>query len=360
MQGADPAVVRAALADGEALPGTAGFAGALDGRVVRDVLGRYPLFVDAAAGAWSADRTALADPEALPAGHVRPRDGDGEPRPVWTLPEPPPATDRGDAVAAVRAAVEASLSTLSPSTPVAFSGGIDSSLLAAAGDGPLYVAGFEGAPDVAAARETAAALDRDLAVVEIDHDALRRAVRTVARATGRTGAMDVAIAAPLVLVAERVAADGHDRLAVGQGADELFGGYAKVANAPGDDRVEADTVRAARRETVLGLPDELERDVLAVRAAGVEPVAPLLHDDVVAAALALPGDLLVAGDRRKLALRAAADHLPAVARERDKKALQYGTYTARELDRIARQDGFKRRQDDHVTRYVESLVADSA
>jgi len=29
---------------------------------------------------------------------------------------------------------------------------------------------------------------------------------------------------------------------------------------------------------------------------------------------------------------------------------------ARELDRLARQDGFKRRMDDHVTKYVESLL----
>jgi asparagine synthase (glutamine-hydrolysing) len=168
--------------------------------------------------------------------------------------------------------------------------------------------------------------------------------------------MDVGIALPLYLVAERAAADGHDRLAVGQGADELFGGYAKVANAPEDPRLDAGTVRGATREVIASLPGQLERDVLTLRAAGVEPVAPLLHDRVVAAALGLPGELLVGGDVRKVALRLAADFLPADVRDRDKKAVQYGSFVARELDRLARQAGFKRRMDDHVGQYVDSLL----
>lgn len=354
MQGASPSLVRRALDAGDPLPGCGGFAGELDGRLVRDVLGRYPLFVDADDG-WSPDPTELGDPEGLPAGHVLDPGSGGDGRRAWTLPAPQPTADRAAAVDAVREAVAENVAAVPAGTPVAFSGGLDSSLLAAAGGGPLYVAGFEGSPDVVAARESADALDRELTVVAVDHDDLRRAVLTVARTTGRTDAMDVGIAATLYIVAERADDDGYDRLAVGQGADELFGGYAKVAKASDDPRVDAGTVRGARRETVLGLPDQLERDVPTLRAAGVEPVTPLLHDRVVAAALALPGDLLVDGDRRKVALREAADHLPRVARERDKKALQYGSYVSRELDRLARQAGFKRRLDDHVTRYVEAL-----
>jgi asparagine synthase (glutamine-hydrolysing) len=169
--------------------------------------------------------------------------------------------------------------------------------------------------------------------------------------------MDVGIACSLYLVAERVAADGFSRLAVGQGADELFGGYAKVVDPAGDHRVDAETTRAATREVVSTLPDQLERDVLALRAADVEPVAPLLHDRVVAAALPLPDDLLATDATRKVALRRAADGLvPDAVRTTDKKAVQYGSYVARELDRLARRNGFKRRMDDHVGQYVESLL----
>jgi asparagine synthase (glutamine-hydrolysing) len=171
--------------------------------------------------------------------------------------------------------------------------------------------------------------------------------------------MDVNIALPLYLLAERVAADGYDRLAVGQGADELFGGYAKVANAPDDERVAADSVRGATREVVATLPEQLPRDVLALRAAGVEAVAPLLHDRVVDAALDLPGEALVADGTRKVALRAAAragGRLPESVTVAEKKAVQYGSLVSRELDRLARQAGFKRRMPDHVGQYVASLV----
>jgi len=357
LQGAEPDVVRSALDEGAPLPGTRGFAGRLDGALVRDVLGRYPLFVGADdPDAWSADPTALAAPERVPAGHVRDESGT---RRVWTLPSPAPTADEAAAVDAVSAAVRETTDAVSTDgLAIAFSGGVDSALLAARLDAPLYVVGFPDSHDLAAARSGAALLDRDLAVVELDHARLRDAIPQVARAIGRTNAMDVAIALVPYCLAERVAADGFDRLALGQGADELFGGYAKVARAPDDPRVDADTVRGARREVVVTLPDQLERDVLAVRAGGVDPVAPLCHDAVVSAALGLPGEMLVTeSGERKWALRLAARQwLPDPVAFREKKAMQYGSLVSRELDRLARQAGFKRRMDDHVTAYVESLV----
>jgi asparagine synthase (glutamine-hydrolysing) len=357
IRGADPRTVRRALDAGDPLPGTAGFAGRIDGRLVRDVLGREPLF--GTPEDWGFDPGAVdaPDPTAVPAGHVR--EADGTDRRVWSLPDPPVATDDDDAVAAVSRAVEDAVAAVDPDgLAVAFSGGIDSALVAAGvPDAPCYVAGFPDAGDVAAARDAAAAMDRDLRVVELDHAALERAVPEVVAATGRTDAMSVSIVLPLYLVAERVAADGFDRLALGQGADELFGGYAKVVDPAADDRLDATTVRGATRETIHTLPEGIERDTLALRAAGVDPVTPLLDDRVVAAALPLPGHLLATDDRRKVALRRAApDALPSTVVTADKTAVQYGSLVSRELDRLARQAGFKRRMDRHVDRYVASLV----
>ena len=333
LRGASPDRVRTALRDADPLPGGCGFAGLLadppnrnssnreGSLLVRDVLGRQPLFVERVAldpetdrratdpEAWAFDRDALADPEPVPAGSVVSANGTER---VWRLPDSGPTTDREAALSAVDDAVSAALADLgsSPSSvttdetadgdlAVAFSGGVDSGLVAAAvPEAPCYVAGFEGSHDVAAARDAASAMGRDLRVVEITHEDLRRAVRAVAAATGRRNPMDVAIAVPLFLTAEAAAADGFDRLAVGQGADELFGGYSEVVDPAEDPRVDADTVRGARTETVRTLPDQLERDVLALRAAGIEPATPLLDDRVVAAALALPDDLLVDGDER--------------------------------------------------------------
>ena len=363
MQGVDTDAVADALKSGDALPGTGGFAGELDGTLVRDVLGRYPLFAERAVsdGArlapeqWSHDPTALDDPASFPAGHIRDDNGT---RQRWSLPSPEPFDTRETAINRVRAAVETSIDAVdTDALAIAFSGGVDSALLAARLDAPLYVAGFPDSHDVEAAQSAADLLGTEVRVVELTHDAIEQAVPEIASAITRTNAMAVQIALPLYLVAERVAADGFDRLTLGQGADELFGGYAKVAKAPEDPRVEADTVRGAQREVIASLPGQLERDVLALRAAGVEPVTPLLHDRVVEVALRLDGDLLVDGETRKVALRAAArESLPEAIASRDKKAAQYGSLAARELDRLARQAGYKRRMDDHVTQYVESLV----
>jgi asparagine synthase (glutamine-hydrolysing) len=385
VDGTRPAVVRRARERGDPLPGSdsfpgagslqspdsppdsdtgaggagavRGFAGVVDGAALRDVLGRRPVYTeadDATARAFDPDE--LSEPDPVPAGHARTPAGEER---VWGLPDPDPADDERATVGRVRAAVRESIDAVDEvGLAVAFSGGVDSTAVAARVDAPLYVAGFEGSHDVETARRAADALDRDLRVVELVHDTIERVVPEIVAATGRTNAMDVGIAIGLYAVAERAASDGFDRLAVGQGADELFGGYAKVANAPADSRVAADTVRGARREVVRTLPEQLERDVLALRGAGVEPVAPLLDDRVVAAALPLPGPLLVAGDgQRKVAFRrAVGEWVPDSAVAREKKAVQYGSLAARELDRLARQAGFKRRMDDHVTKYVESLA----
>ncbi|MFB6235318.1 MAG: asparagine synthase C-terminal domain-containing protein [Halopenitus sp.] len=378
LRGASPESVREALATATPLSGSDGFAGRLqdppnadDGPgLVRDVLGREPLFVEAGHvdslsvpgsateknEAWSFDPTSLDDPESVPAGAVLTATGRQQ---ALALPDPP-AAEPTDAMAAVEAALtEATTAVNSDNLAVAFSGGVDSAVVAAGvPDAPCYVAGFEGCHDVAAARNAAAEMDRDLRVVEITHDDLRRAVPELVAATGRRNPMDLNIALPLYLTAEAVAADGYDRLALGQGADELFGGYSKVVEPEDDDRVAAETVRGARTETIRTLPDQLERDVLALRAAGVEPVTPLLSDAVVDAALRLPEGLLATPGERKIALRRAAEgDVPESVRTADKKAVQYGTYVSRELDRLARQAGFKRRMDDHVGQYVDALVA---
>jgi asparagine synthase (glutamine-hydrolysing) len=355
--GADPDVVQRALADRDPLPGTTGFAGELDGRLVRDVLGRELCFSEPDDHTtWSRNPHDLTDPDPVPAGHARDARGDER---LWSVPDSEPTTDADRAVADVCDRLDTALSAVETDRlAVAFSGGVDSALLAARLDAPLYVAGFPESHDVSAARSAARLLDREVRVVELDHGMLEATIPRLVDAIGRTDAMAVQITLPLFLVAQRVATDGFDRLALGQGADELFGGYAKVARAPDDPRLRADTVRGARDEMLGTLPDQLQRDVLAMRGAGVEPVTPLLHDRVVRAALALPGELLVtARGERKWALRLAARAwLPDRVVFREKKAVQYGSLVARELDRLARQHGYKRRLDDHVTQYVESLV----
>ncbi|ELY62286.1 asparagine synthetase B family protein [Natronolimnohabitans innermongolicus] len=365
LRGADPALVRRALEGDDPLPGAAGFGGVLEDdeseRLVRDVLGRVPVYVDSTGTAprWAFEPGALEEPELLPAGATLDLTVPAaDPEQRWTLPEPEPETDPAAALESLADAIETAASDARAGDreiAVAFSGGVDSALVAELLDAPLYVVGFPGSHDVEAARSAADAMGRELTVVDLEPADLERAVPRVVEATGRTNAMDVQIALPLYLVGERVADDGFDALAVGQGADELFGGYEKVVRL--DHRVEAETTRDAVREQIATLPEQLPRDVRAVEAAGLEPVAPFLHDAVVAAALRLPDELLADETERKRGLRRiAATHLPEPVVDREKKAVQYGSLVARELDRLARQAGYKRRIDDHVTKYVRSIT----
>jgi len=363
LRGSSPAIVREALETGDPLPGTAGFAGWVDGSLVRDVLGREPLYVERSVLESEEHPTVeqvafepgvLERPRLFPAGSVLRPGSEVERR--WDLPMPAVETGGEGVLEAIDAGITRAVdATDRDDVAVAFSGGVDSALVAARLDAPLYVAGFPDSHDVEAARTAADAMGRDLTVVDLEPADLERAVPTVARATGRTNAMDVQIALPLYLVAERIAADGFGAMAVGQGADELFGGYEKVVRL--DHRVTAETVRGAVREQIETLPDQLPRDVLTIRAAGLTPVAPLLHDAVVEPALSLPVDWLATETERKRALRAVATrYLPESVAMREKKAVQYGSLVARELDRLARQAGYKRRMDDHVSRYISSLL----
>lgn len=351
-------LVRRAIERSDPLPGTAGFAGEVDGTLVRDVLGRYPLFVEAADPTdWAHCPTELRRPQQFEAGHLRSLPSEAPAERHWSLPTLEGRSDTS-IIGDLREAIDTTLQDIEiDDLAIGFSGGIDSAILASKLDCPLFTVGFPGAHDIEAARSTAAELDADLRVIELDHSTLEDALSPVVTATGRTNAMDVTIAVGLYILSEHVAAAGFDRLALGQGADELFGGYAKVAKASEDDRVTAESIRGARDETIQTLPDQFERDRLAVGAGGVEAVTPLAHDRIVRLALALRGDQIVRAGRRKWALReAATPWLPQAVCDREKKAFQYGTYVSRELDRLARQAGFKRRMDDHVTQYIEHMV----
>lgn len=353
LQGADPDDVQAAITSGEPFTGDAGFAGQLpDGRIVRDVLGRYPVFThpeEPMEYAFTPQSLAAATP--VPPGTVI---ENGESAQVWRLPDEDLYSADTVALRELRASLRDRCASIgSADVAIGYSDGVDSNLLAALIDGPRYTVGFPDNKALDHARKAATALHEQVRTIELTHTDVLEAIPIVARAIDRTNAMDMAIGLSLYLLADRVNADGYQYLVLGQGADELFGGYEKIAHP--DHRVAADTIRGARREVLQGLPGGLGRDVLAVRAAGVEPIMPYLGDNIVRRALRLREDQLVRAGTRKWILRAVADDwLPDSIAQRDKSAIQYGNGVATELDRLARQAGYKRRMPNHVRQFVRS------
>jgi asparagine synthase (glutamine-hydrolysing) len=214
---------------------------------------------------------------------------------------------------------------------VLYSGGLDSSLVAHLLNEivpvQLLVIGTEGSQDRAAARAGAAMLSlplEEVAVTRTDLDeALRRFPEELDGLREPLRSVDVALAIAFRHVA-------GPRVALGQGADELFYGYAHfrgLSPAAARQRAEVDWS--------LLEGQEWPRSLRISRVFGLDLVSPFLDAELVRYAWSLdpPGP----GDSPKEALRAAARELgvPEPLASAPKRALQYGSGVHRLLQRGA-------------------------
>ncbi|MCI4350503.1 MAG: asparagine synthase-related protein [Thermoplasmata archaeon] len=220
-----------------------------------------------------------------------------------------------------------------PNLSLLYSGGLDSSTVAtaAAASAPLLVAiGTRESRDLESARSGAHLLGLRLLTRVVEEADVRSAmVRWATEIAGvREPQRSVLIATGLALEA----APGP-RVLCGQGADELFHGYAHFENlAPNDAGI-----RAAADFEQLRVVDWPRARRLAQRL-GRELVSPFFDTELVEWVQTLPAQVHRAPDGRKPLLRAAAALL-GVPREliaRPKRALQYGSGVYRMVRRADR------------------------
>lgn len=170
----------------------------------------------------------------------------------------------GDPAALRRALEEAVRRQLMCDVPygVLLSGGLDSSLIAAAAARRVarrvetgsreaawwprlhtFSIGLEGSPDLAAARCVAEALDsvhhEFRYTVQEGIDALPDVIHHIETFDVTT----VRASTPMYLMARRIKAMGVKMVLSGEGADEIFGGYLYFHRAPGPEELHAETVR---------------------------------------------------------------------------------------------------------------------
>ena len=112
---------------------------------------------------------------------------------------------------------------------IAFSGGIDSALVAAlakrhARSVSLYTVGAEGSHDVEAAREVAPLLGLDVTVIDLPDRDIVENLREMISVTGTESPLTLAFEMPLFCVMRNCS---EGTILGGQGADELFAGYNK-------------------------------------------------------------------------------------------------------------------------------------
>ena len=211
---------------------------------------------------------------------------------------------------------------------VAFSGGVDSSIVAKCAAGRAEVvactAYSDGAPDRIRAREGAAALGIELVATELTKENVEEALRTIDLPFEPT-LLDRSRWCLYSIVARSASQAGAGVILLGQLADELFGGYAKYAEAlkaNGSDAassmMRADVQEYARRGRT--------RDAAAC-GRWAEPRFPFEAREVVDLAMGLPVAFKIRDGVRKAVLRRAAAMLevPEAQAGAGKKAAQYSS-----------------------------------
>jgi len=217
---------------------------------------------------------------------------------------------------------------------VAFSGGLDSALLAFLcarhSEVRLYVAGKPGCHDIAAAESAAKMLSLPLKKIEIERGGLLAASERVASVVENPAPIEIAVSVPLAYVCSSAA---EKCVVTGTGADELFGGYARYSRMPGGERLSAMQGDYERLKTRGA---ETENAIAALFGKCI--IQPYMCPSVEKAAreVEIGGHFWNGG--RKTLLRAAALScgLPSELAMREKKAAQYGSGVARMLSKASR------------------------
>lgn len=235
----------------------------------------------------------------------------------------------------LEAAILAAVDLRSDEGIIALSGGVDSALIAARANLPCLAVGTPDSHDLKHAALVAGELDCKLTRVELSPRQIKEALLAVLPEIPRVTPVDASIAATLFCVAHYASDHGHERVIAGQGADELFGGYARY--------LESTTLQQDLDADVAGLPVQTARDQAVASIHGCYFSLPYLDIRVVRAARAIPAEEKVKDGIRKRPLRLVAErHMPRSIAYYDKKAMQYGSGVWRVLQRLARENGYNR------------------
>ncbi|MBQ4411332.1 MAG: asparagine synthase [Candidatus Methanomethylophilus sp.] len=222
---------------------------------------------------------------------------------------------------------------------VAFSGGIDSSLVAAlakrhANSVRLYTVGTGGSHDVEAAREVAPLLGLELTVIDLPDGDIVENLREMISATGTESPLTLAFEMPLFCVMRNCP---EGTVLGGQGADELFAGYNKYVGMK-DLQMRDEMAKDLAKLYTATKPHEAAMG----RHFGKTMKYAYLDKDIVALSRNAPTEALRPIDedvRKKLLSDAACDLGFGFLADRKKKAAQYGSGMMDAVRRVCKSKG---------------------
>lgn len=245
-----------------------------------------------------------------------------------------PLNDAQNLLEAFRSATAATIDE--QDVGVLFSGGLDSTIIALlaseVSNVTLYSVGVEGSHDLEAGRTAAEELGLQWRPIIITEDDVVRAVKEMVSLTGSRNPVNLSFQIPMYFVSRN--AKEH-LLVSGQGADELFAGYARYSLMSVEEKG-----RQMETDMAKLMEDTLHQEQKVASAAGKDLRYPFLHLTSVEAVNSIPLDRRVGFETSKELLREVARMLGAgFLAERKKKAAQYGSGAMRSLKAHAKRQG---------------------
>jgi asparagine synthase (glutamine-hydrolysing) len=228
---------------------------------------------------------------------------------------------------------------------VAYSGGLDSSLIAALAsvrtDVSCYCTLTAGSADAKNIRGYADSDGCRLTSLVVAEDELRTIIARTTKAIQSSNPMKIAYSIPLFVVVERCA---EKVILAGNGADELFAGYEKY-------RTRVQNAGKMMAEDLAESLDEAGRIARYADSLGKDVRFPYLENDVIAEGRAVPLEQKISGDIRKAILRDAARSLGLRAAERPKKAAQYSSGILKMMRTLARNNN------ENLSEWTQNIVS---
>jgi len=356
----------------ERLEGSYAFAIACPNQIIagRDTLGTNPFYYgeNETTCAVASERKALwrlgiKNAKSFPPGHMAVVNAQGFYfKPVKTIVQPP--QEEVDMETAAKRLQDILLESTRKrvsdlkEVAVAFSGGLDSSLVAVLAekcgiDVQLISVGLENQLEVKFAETAAEALESPLHLQTYTTKDVERVLPKVLWLIEEPNLVKASIAIPFYWTAENASKLGCHVLLAGQGADELFGGYQMYLKEYEQYGVEA-VQKAMYRDVAMSYEKNFQRDNQVCSFHKVELRLPFVDRDIVQFSLSLPPSLKIESPEdslRKRVLRQVAQNLamPLFIVNKTKKAVQYATGVNKAIQKLARKEGLTSQE------YVEKV-----